>query len=131
MKSTMKYMEVRRGNIYYADLSGATGSEQDGIRPILIIQNDTGNKYSPTVIAAAITSKEKRSDLPTHVCLGIDFGLRESSIVMLEQIRTLDKSRLGRYVGSIDDKTMQSVEKALTISLGQAEQIGGACNGER
>ena len=130
MKSTMKYMEVRRGNIYYADLSGATGSEQDGIRPVLIIQNDTGNKYSPTVIAAAITSKEKRSDLPTHVCLGIDFGLRESSIVMLEQIRTLDKSRLGRYVGSIDDKTMQSVEKALTISLGQADLTGRACNGK-
>lgn len=85
MKSTMKYMEFRRGNIYYADLSGATGSEQDGIRPVLIIQNDTGNKFSPTVIAAAITSKEKRSDLPTHVCLGIDFGLRESSIVMLEE----------------------------------------------
>ena len=130
MKSTMKYMEVRRGNIYYADLSGATGSEQDGIRPVLIIQNDTGNKYSPTVIAAAITSKEKRSDLPTHVCLGIDFGLRESSIVMLEQIRTLDKSRLGRYVGRIDDKTMKSVEKALTISLGQADLTGRACNGK-
>ena len=130
MKSTMKYMEVRRGNIYYADLSGATGSEQDGIRPVLIIQNDTGNKFSPTVIAAAITSKEKRSDLPTHVCLGIDFGLRESSIVMLEQIRTLDKSRLGRYVGRIDDKTMKSVEKALTISLGQADLTGRACNGK-
>lgn len=131
MKSTMKYMEVRRGNIYYANLSGATGSEQDGIRPVLIIQNDTGNKFSPTVIVAAITSKEKRSDLPTHVYLSVEFGLRESSIVMLEQIRTLDKSRLGRYVGSIDDKTMQSVEKALAISLGQAGQIGGAYNGER
>lgn len=130
MKSTMKYMEVRRGNIYYADLSGATGSEQNGIRPVLIIQNDTGNKFSPTVIVAAITSKEKRSDLPTHVYLSVEFGLRESSIVMLEQIRTLDKSRLGRYVGSIDDKTMQSVEKALTISLGQADLTGRACNGK-
>ena len=130
MKSTMKYMEVRRGNIYYADLSGATGSEQDGIRPVLIIQNDTGNKFSPTVIVAAITSKEKRSDLPTHVYLSVEFGLRESSIVMLEQIRTLDKSRLGRYVGSIDDKTMQSVEKALTISLGQADLTGRACYGK-
>lgn len=130
MKSTMKYMEVRRGNIYYADLSGATGSEQDGIRPVLIIQNDTGNKFSPTVIVAAITSKEKRSDLPTHVNLSVKFGLRESSIVMLEQIRTLDKSRLGRYVGSIDDKTMQSVEKALAISLGQADLTGRACYGK-
>lgn len=130
MKSTMKYMEVRRGNIYYADLSGATGSEQDGIRPVLIIQNDTGNKFSPTVIVAAITSKEKRSDLPTHVYLSVKFGLRESSIVMLEQIRTLDKSRLGRYVGSIDDKTMQSVEKALAISLGQADLTGRACYGK-
>lgn len=130
MKSTIKYMEVRRGNIYYADLSGATGSEQDGIRPVLIIQNDTGNKFGPTVIVAAITSKEKRSDLPTHVYLSVEFGLRESSIVMLEQIRTLDKSRLGRYVGRIDDKTMQSVEKALTISLGQADLTGRACNGK-
>ena len=130
MKSTMKYMEVRRGNIYYADLSGATGSEQDGIRPVLIIQNDTGNKFSPTVIVAAITSKEKRSDLPTHVYLSVEFGLRESSIVMLEQIRTLDKSRLGRYVGSIDNKTMQSVEKALAISLGQADLTGRACYGK-
>lgn len=97
----------------------------------MIIQNDTGNKFSPTVIVAAITSKEKRSDLPTHVYLGTEFGLRESSIVMLEQIRTLDKGRLGRYVGRIDDKTMRCVEKALAISLGQAGQIGGAYNGER
>lgn len=130
MKRAKGYIEISRGSIFYADLSGGIGSEQDGIRPVLIIQNDTGNKYSPTVIAAAITSKEKRSDLPTHVCLGIDFGLRESSIVMLEQIRTLDKSRLGRYVGRIDDKTMQSVEKALTISLGQADLTGRACNGK-
>lgn len=130
MRFVMKYMEIKRGAIFYADLSGAAGSEQDGNRPVLIIQNDTGNKFSPTVIAAAITSKEKRSDLPTHVCLGIDFGLKESSIVMLEQIRTLDKSRLGRYVGRIDDKTMQSVEKALAISLGQADPTGRACNGK-
>ncbi|NBI16640.1 type II toxin-antitoxin system PemK/MazF family toxin [Neglecta sp. X4] len=123
-------MEISRGSIFYADLSGGIGSEQDGIRPVLIIQNDTGNKYSPTVIAAAITSKEKRSDLPTHVNLSVKFGLRESSIVMLEQIRTLDKSRLGRYVGSIDDKTMQSVEKALAISLGQADLTGRACYGK-
>ena len=109
MKSTTKYMEIRRGYIYYADLSGATGSEQDGIRPVLIIQNDTGNKYSPTVIAAAITSKEKRSDLPTHVNLGTEFGLREPSIVMLEQIRTIDKTRLARYVGRVDVKTMRLV----------------------
>lgn len=130
MKRAKGYIEISRGSIFYADLSGGSGSEQDGIRPVLIIQNDTGNKYSPTVIAAAITSKEKRSDLPTHVNLSVKFGLRESSIVMLEQIRTLDKSRLGRYVGSIDDKTMQSVEKALAISLGQADLTGRACYGK-
>lgn len=130
MKSTTKYMEIRRGCIYYADLSGATGSEQDGIRPVLIIQNDTGNKYSPTVIAAAITSKEKRSDLPTHVNLGTEFGLREPSIVMLEQIRTIDKTRLDRYVGRVDVKTMRLVEKAVNISLGQVGSTGGACNDE-
>ena len=130
MKSTTKYMEIRRGYIYYADLSGATGSEQDGIRPVLIIQNDTGNKYSPTVIAAAITSKEKRSDLPTHVYLGTEFGLREPSIVMLEQIRTIDKTRLARYVGRVDVKTMRLVEKAVNISLGQAGSTGGACSDE-
>ena len=130
MKSTTKYMEIRRGCIYYADLSGATGSEQDGIRPVLIIQNDTGNKYSPTVIAAAITSKEKRSDLPTHVNLGTEFGLREPSIVMLEQIRTIDKTRLARYVGRVDVKTMRLVEKAVNISLGQAGSTGGACSDE-
>ena len=128
MKSTTKYMEIKRGYIYYADLSGAAGSEQDGIRPVLIIQNDTGNKFSPTVIAAAITSKEKRSDLPTHVNLGTEFGLREPSIVMLEQIRTIDKTRLGRYVGRVDAKTMRLVEKAVNVSLGQAGSTGGACN---
>lgn len=130
MKRAKGYIEISRGSIFYADLSGGIGSEQDGVRPVLIIQNDTGNKFSPTVIAAAITSKEKRSDLPTHVCLGIDFGLREPSIVMLEQIRTLDKSRLGRYVGRIDDHTMRCVERALNISLGQADPIGGACDGK-
>lgn len=117
MKSTENYMEVRRGSIFYADLSGASGSEQDGVRPVLILQNNIGNRFSPTVIVAAITSKEKRS-LPTHVYLGRKFGLSEPSIVMLEQVRTIDKSRLGRYVGSIDDKAMQNVENALTISLG-------------
>lgn len=130
MKRAKEYIKISRGSIFYADLSGGIGSEQDGVRPVLIIQNDTGNKFSPTVIVAAITSKEKRSDLPTHVNLSAEFGLRESSIVMLEQIGTLDKSRLGRYVGRIDDKTMQSVEKALAISLGQADLTGRACNGK-
>ena len=130
MKSKTKYMEVRRGDIYYADLSGAAGSEQDGIRPVLIIQNDTGNKFSPTVIVAAITSKEKRMGMPTHILLGTEFGLRESSIVMLEQVRTIDKTRLGQYVGRIDGKTMRYVENAVNISLGQVAPKGGACNGE-
>lgn len=111
-------MEVKRGEIYYADLSPVVGSEQDGIRPILIIQNDKGNKYSPTVIGIAITSKEK-NNLPTHIKI-IDeykYGLPKNSVILVEQIRTLDKSRLKKKVGVLDFNTMEQVKKALKISF--------------
>lgn len=109
---------IRRGDIFYADLSGTVGSEQGGIRPVLIIQNDVGNRSSNTIIAAAITSKVKRLDMPTHAKLGKRFGLAEDSIVLLEQIRTLDKSRLSQFVGSVDQLTMRDVDRALSISIG-------------
>lgn len=108
---------VRRGEIYYADLSPVIGSEQSGFRPVLIIQNNVGNHFSPTVIVAAITSKEAKTALPTHVET-VAFGLERKSIVMLEQIRTIDKSRLLEYVGVLDKKNMQQVDQALIISLG-------------
>lgn len=109
---------IRRGDIFYADLSGTVGSEQGGVRPVLVIQNDIGNRSSNTIIAAAITSKAKRLDMPTHSKLGRRFGLAEDSIVLLEQIRTIDKSRLSQYVGSVDPLTMRDVDKALSISVG-------------
>lgn len=109
---------IRRGDIFYADLSGTIGSEQGGIRPVLVIQNDMGNRSSNTIIAAAITSKVKRLDMPTHAKLGKRFGLAEDSIVLLEQIRTIDKSRLSQYVGSVDPLTMRDVDRALSISVG-------------
>lgn len=109
---------IHRGDIFYADLSGTVGSEQGGIRPVLIIQNDVGNRSSNTIIAAAITSKVKRLDMPTHAKLGKRFGLAEDSIVLLEQIRTLDKSRLSQFVGSVDQPTMRDVDRALSISIG-------------
>lgn len=122
--------EIRRGDIYYADLSGAVGSEQGGIRPVLVIQNDIGNRNSKTIIVAAVTSKMKRLDMPTHARIGKRFGLAEDSIVLLEQIRTVDKSRLSQYVGSVDKETMRRVEKAMTISMGgypTKRKWGGMC----
>ncbi len=110
---------IRRGDIFYADLSGTIGSEQGGVRPVLVIQNDIGNRSSNTVIVAAITSKVKRLDMPTHAKLGKRFGLAENSIVLLEQIRTIDKSRLSQYVGSVDLLTMKDVDRALSISVGR------------
>lgn len=115
-------MEVKRGDIYYADLSPVMGSEQGGIHPVLIIQNDRGNRYSPTVIAVAITGKKKRW-MPTHVRLYRQAGLKRTSCVMLEQVRTIDRARLVRYIGRLDDRTMQAVDKALAVSLGM-EQNG-------
>ncbi len=110
---------IRRGDIFYADLSPVIGSEQGGLRPVLIVQNDVGNKYSPTVIAAAITSRMTKSKLPTHIdVLGDDVGLSKDSVILLEQIRTLDKKRLKEKMGHLDDKVMSEVNEAITISFG-------------
>ena len=109
---------VRRGDIYYADLSPVVGSEQGGVRPVLIVQNDVGNRYSPTVIAAAITSQTGKARLPTHIEVHTDIGLAKSSIVLLEQIRTLDKRRLKDRMGHLDDETMTLVNDALSVSFG-------------
>lgn len=112
-------MTVRRGDIYYADLSPVVGSEQGGIRPVLIVQNDVGNKYSPTVIAAAITSRTDKSKLPTHIEVFADkYGLARDSVILLEQIRTIDKKRLKEKMGSIDDRSMSAVNNAISISFG-------------
>ncbi len=110
---------VKRGDIYYADLSPVVGSEQGGIRPVLIIQNDVGNKYSPTVIAAAITSRINKAKMPTHIELSAqDYGLSKDSVILTEQIRTLDKKRLREKIGRLDDKLMLKVDEALYISFG-------------
>ena len=115
-------MIVKRGDIYYADLSPVVGSEQGGIRPVLVIQNDIGNKYSPTVIAAAITSQINKAKMPTHIELAAkDYGLNKDSVILLEQIRTIDKRRLREKIGRIDDGLMASVNNALSISFG----VGG------
>ena len=109
----------KRGDIYYADLSPVVGSEQGGIRPVLVIQNDIGNKYSPTVIAAAITSQINKAKMPTHIELAAkDYGLNKDSVILLEQIRTIDKRRLREKIGRIDDGLMASVNNALSISFG-------------
>ena len=110
---------VHRGDIYYADLSPVVGSEQGGLRPVLIVQNDTGNRHSPTVIAAAITSQTGKARLPTHIELGAGgFGLNRDSVVLLEQIRTLDKSRLRERMGQLDGATMDKVNGAIAVSFG-------------
>ena len=112
-------MNVRRGDIYYADLSPVVGSEQGGMRPVLIVQNDVGNKYSPTVIAAAITSKTSKSKLPTHIEVFADrYGLAKDSVILLEQIRTIDKTRLKEKMGHLDDAVMDRVNDAITFSFG-------------
>ena len=112
-------MTVKRGDIYYADLSPVVGSEQGGIRPVLIIQNDIGNKYSPTVIAAAITSQKDKTKLPTHIQVNATgCGLAKDSIVLLEQVRTIDKQRLKEKMETLDMTSMDMVNKALTVSFG-------------
>src|SRR5665648_108443 len=112
-------MIVKRGDLYYADLSPVIGSEQGGVRPILIIQNDVGNKYSPTVIVAAITSQINKARLPTHIEITAqDFGLPKDSVVLLEQIRTIDKKRLREKIGKFDDELMRDIDDALKISIG-------------
>lgn len=113
---------TKRGNIYYADLNPVVGSEQGGVRPVLILQNNIGNQHSPTVIAAAITSKAEKTALPTHITLcGGSCGLPQDSIVLLEQVRTLDKRRLREYVGSLDDQSIIKINAALAISMGLTE----------
>ncbi|MBP5361734.1 MAG: type II toxin-antitoxin system PemK/MazF family toxin [Ruminococcus sp.] len=112
-------MSVKRGEIYYADLSPVVGSEQGGIRPVLIVQNDVGNRHSPTVIAAAITSQHDKTRLPTHIEVEADkCGLSKDSIVLLEQIRTIDKKRLKDKMGELDLHSMDKVNTALSISFG-------------
>ena len=114
---------IHRGDIYYADLSPVVGSEQGGIRPVLIVQNDVGNRFSPTVIAAAITSQRSKANLPTHILLSAaDTGLTRDSIVLLEQVRTLDKHRLKEKMGRLDAKAMSMVDQALSVSVGLGER---------
>ena len=111
-------MQVKRGDIFYADLSPVVGSEQGGIRPVLIIQNDVGNRHSPTVICAAITSRMNKAKLPTHVEISAkDYGIVKDSVILLEQIKTIDKQRLKDYVCRADQKLMDKVDEALHISL--------------
>lgn len=125
----MKKVNVRRGDIYYADLSPVVGSEQGGLRPVLIVQNDVGNRYSPTVIAAAITSKTSKSKLPTHIEVFADrCGLAKDSVILLEQIRTLDKTRLKEKMGHLDETVMNRVNNAITVSFGLG--LEGSENGQ-
>ena len=112
-------MTIKRGELYYADLSPVVGSEQGGVRPVLVVQNDVGNKYSPTVIAAAVTSKINKAKLPTHIELPSNsYGLAKDSVILLEQIRTLDKRRMKERIGELSELTMTRVDKAILISLG-------------
>ena len=116
---------VKRGDIYYADLSPVVGSEQGGLRPVLIIQNDVGNRYSPTVIAAAITSKMDKTKLPTHIDVFAEkVGLAKNSVILLEQVRTLDKRRLKEKMGHLDDEVMSAVNSAIAVSFGLGDTRG-------
>ena len=112
-------MVVKRGDIFFADLSPVVGSEQGGVRPVLIVQNDVGNKYSPTIIAAAITSQINKAKLPTHIEISAEeYGLTKDSVILLEQIRTIDKRRLKDKIGRLDDELMNVVNEAISISFG-------------
>lgn len=115
---------VKRGDIYYADLSPVVGSEQGGTRPVLIVQNDTGNRHSPTVIAAAITSQMNKARLPTHIELtASSYGLSRDSVILLEQIRTIDKKRLKERMGRLDDALMSRVDSAIAVSFGLHDEL--------
>lgn len=112
-------MVVKRGDIFFADLSPVVGSEQGGVRPVLIVQNDVGNKYSPTIIAAAITSQINKAKLPTHIEISAEeYGLTKDSVILLEQIRTIDKRRLKDKIGRLDDNLMNVVNEAISVSFG-------------
>lgn len=116
---------VKRGDIFYADLSPVIGSEQGGTRPVLIVQNDTGNRHSPTVIAAAITSQTGKARLPTHINIaGGSVGLSKDSVILLEQIRTIDKRRLREHMGRLDDQHMLMVDDAIAVSFGLNDSRG-------
>lgn len=116
-------MIVKKGDLFFADLSPVVGSEQGGVRPVLVVQNDVGNKYSPTIIVAAVTSQTGKSKLPTHVELSASQGgLSKNSVVLLEQLRTIDKRRLKERIGSLNDSQMPIVDAALGVSLGIARQ---------
>lgn len=118
---------IKRGDIFYADLSPVVGSEQGGLRPVLIIQNDVGNRYSPTVIAAAITSRMGKTRLPTHIDIHADrVGLAKDSVILLEQIRTLDKRRLKEKMGHLDNAVMMQVNNAIAVSFGLGDISGAA-----
>lgn len=115
----MKDLQVRKGDLYFADLSPVIGSEQGGIRPVLVVQNNVGNKYSPTIIVAAVTSQKNKANLPTHVEIAADGnGLSKNSVVLLEQLRTIDKKRLKERIGTIDRNRLPDVDEALGVSLG-------------
>lgn len=110
--------KIKRGSMFYADLSPVTGSEQGGVRPVLVIQNNTGNRYSPTVIVAAMSGKiAEKTDLPTHYKVMAYGGLEDESLVLLEQIRTIDKKRLGEYIGQLGQKDMKGIDRCLAVSL--------------
>ena len=112
-------MSIKKGDLYFADLSPVTGSEQGGIRPVLVVQNDVGNKYSPTIIVAAVTSRRNKADLPTHVEIAADGnGLSKNSVILLEQLRTIGKTRLKERIGTIDRNRLPEVNEALSVSLG-------------
>ncbi|MBQ7667982.1 MAG: type II toxin-antitoxin system PemK/MazF family toxin [Clostridia bacterium] len=116
-------MIIKRGDIYYADLSPVVGSEQGGVRPVLIVQNNVGNKFSPTVIAAAITSQINKAKMPTHIEIGAaDYGLSKDSVILLEQVRTIDKKRLKERIGHLNEHLMNRVNEAIEISFGLEEE---------
>lgn len=109
---------IHKGDLFFADLGATVGSEQSGVRPVVVLQNDIGNKYSPTIIVSPLTTKNKKMFLPTHVDFGKNFGLREESIALLEQIRTIDRSRLIKYIGKVDKEAMKQVDAAIAVSFG-------------
>ncbi len=113
---------IHKGDLYFADLGETIGSEQSGMRPVVVLQNNVGNKYSPTIIVSPLTTKNKKMFLPTHVDFGRRFGLKEESIALLEQIRTIDRSRLIKYIGKADGKTMRQVDVAIAVSFGLPDE---------
>ena len=124
--NTKLHPAVHRGDVFYADMGVNVGSEQNGMRPVLVLQNDVGNEHSPTIIVAVLTSKVKKMYMPTHVYVGARFGLTEESVVLTEQLSTIDRRRLRGYVGTVDRTTMRKVEQAIHISLGLPSEGGCA-----